>query len=136
MNLSPEAVRAEVARFWNAFISKSTEMLEEFYAHESTVFGTASTRSEPGRLAATRRRREYFISQSILRANTGIVDVVMLDDRTAIATYAFQFHASKLSNAARHQEEHIAQGRATQVFAVDTDGKIRIFHEHLSLPTN
>jgi len=136
MNLSPEAVRAEVARFWNTFISKSSEMLEEFYAHESTVFGTASTRSEPGRLAATRRQREYFITQSILRANTGVVDVIMLDERSAVATYTFQFHASKLSRAAKQQEEHIGQGRATQVFGIDTDGKIRIFHEHLSLPAN
>lgn len=134
-SLTPETVRAEIARFWNAFTSKSPEILQEFYAHESTCFGSASNRPEPGRLAATRRKREYFNPQSTLRAQIGEVEVLMLGDRAAVASYTFQFHATKVFSAAgKANEEHIHSGRATQVFAVDQEGVPRIVHEHFSLP--
>jgi len=135
MNLSPEIVRAEVTRFWNAFITKSIDTLEDFYAHESSVFGSVSNRPEPGRLAAKRREREYFQVDSVLRYQLGNIDVVMLSDASAVACYTFQFHATKLPGAAKRTEEHIGGGRATQVFSVDPgDQKIRIYHEHLSVP--
>ena len=135
MTLSPEIVRAEVIRFWNAFTSKSIEILEDFYAHESSVFGSVSNRPEPGRLAAKRREREYFQSEAILRYQLGTVEVVSLSDTSAVACYTFQFHATKLSGSAKRVEEHITGGRATQVFAVDpADQKTRIYHEHLSVP--
>ena len=135
MNLSPDVVRAEVTRFWNAFTSKSIETLEDFYAHESSVFGSVSNRPEPGRLAAKRREREYFQTEAVLRYQLGNVDVVALSDTSAVACYTFQFHATKLSGSAKRVEEHIAGGRATQVFAIDpADKKIRIYHEHLSVP--
>jgi ketosteroid isomerase-like protein len=133
--LNAEIVRAEVARFWNAFTTKSAETLEDFYAHESSVFGSTASRAEPGRLAATRRKREYFTPQATLRAQTGPIDVVMLGSESAVASYTFQFHATKVSGVlAKASEEHIAAGRATQVFGIDNDGEIRIFHEHFSLP--
>ncbi len=133
--LSAETVRAEVARFWNAFTTKSAEALEEFYAHESSVFGSTANRAEPGRLAATRRKREYFTPQASLRAQTGYVDVVMIGEQVAVASYTFQFHATKVASVmTKATEEHITNGRATQVFGVDSDGSIRIFHEHFSLP--
>jgi hypothetical protein len=135
MTLSPDVVRAEVARFWNAFASKSFETLEDFYAHESSVFGSTSNRPEPGRLAAKRREREYFSKDSILRSQIGMVDVVMLSEVAAIACYTFQFHATNIAARGPHKEEHIGVGRATQIFGVDpSDQKIRIFHEHLSMP--
>jgi hypothetical protein len=135
MMMSQEIVRAEVTRFWNAFTSKSIETLEDFYAHQSSVFGSLSNRPEPGRLAAKRREREYFQTDSILRYQLGTVDVVILSDNSAVACYTFQFHATKLASAAKRTEEHIAGGRATQVFAVDPgDQKIRIYHEHFSIP--
>jgi ketosteroid isomerase-like protein len=134
-SLTPETIRAEVARFWNAFTSKSADVLEDLYAHESTCFGSASHRPEPGRLAATRREREYFSPAAILRSQIGHVDVVMLCETSGIASYTFQFHATKVASAAsKATEEHIAIGRATQVFALDQDGVLRIIHEHFSSP--
>ncbi len=133
MVLSQEIVRAEVTRFWNAFTSKSIDALEDFYAHQSSVFGSVSNRPEPGRLAAKRREREYFQFESVLRYQLGIVDVVTLSDTSAVACYTFQFHATKLSGSKR-TEEHITGGRASQVFAIDpADQKIRIYHEHFSI---
>lgn len=134
LKLTVDQVRAEVVRFWNVFMSKDPEGLAEFYAHESSVFGSAATRSEPGRLAATRRQREYFGAHSTVKATTGPIEVLLLGDGSAaIADYTFQFHASKVMTAlGTTTEENIKHGRATQVFAYDTDGKLRIMHEHLS----
>jgi hypothetical protein len=135
MTLSPDIVKAEVARFWNAFSTKSLAILEDCYAHESSVFGSTSNRPEPGRLAAKRREREYFGQDTSLHSHVGMIDVVMLSDDAAIACYTFQFHATKVAAAGARSEEHIPLGRATQIFGIDpTDNKIRIFHEHLSMP--
>jgi ketosteroid isomerase-like protein len=132
--LTIDQVRAEVTRFWNVFSAKDAEALANFYAHESSVFGSAATRSEPGRLAATRRQREYFGAHSTIRASTGAIDVQILGDGSAaVADYTFQFIASKVMTAlGSTTEENIKHGRATQVFAYDLDGKLRIVHEHLS----
>ncbi len=130
--LSPEAIRTEVSRFWNAFSDKDVMRLQEFYAHESVGFGSASTRSEPGRLAATRRQREYFGSSAPIRVQTSSVDVIMIDDGTAVACYTFEFRATR-TTASGKSEEHVKNGRATHVFGFDPDGNVRIFHEHLSV---
>lgn len=131
--ISPEIVRTEVARFWNAFSSKQVEALQDFYALESVGFGSAATRSEPGRLAATRRQREYFGSSSPIKSQVSVIDVVMIDEAAAVASYTFEFHATR-TTATGKTEEHIRNGRATQVFAFDADGRLRIFHEHFSVP--
>lgn len=132
--LSPEVIRNEVARFWKAFTDKDVVMLEDFYAHESVGFGSASTRSEPGRLSATRRQREYFGTSAPIRVQISPVDIVILEERAAVASYTFEFHATRTS-ATGKSEEHIRNGRATQVFGFDPDGQIRIFHEHMSMAT-
>lgn len=129
--LTSEQVRAEVQRFWNAFSSKSD--LSEFYAHESSVFGSSAARAEPGRLAATRRQREYFSPSTTVKAHLGPVEVLVLGDTVAVASYTFKFSASKVANVlGGTTEENIQRGRATQVFAFDPDGNLRIVHEHLS----
>ena len=132
--LSVDQVRAEVQRFWNAFAGKDAQTLADFYAHEASVFGSDATRSEPGRLAATRRQREYFGAHSTVKATLGMIEVLLLaDGAAAVADYTFQFNASKVMTALGSMtEENIKHGRATQVFAFDPDGKVRIFHEHLS----
>jgi ketosteroid isomerase-like protein len=132
--LTADDVRNEVSRYWNAFASKSRETMEDFYAHESSVFPTSSTRSEPGRLTAARRDREYFGPRTTMKINTGYVEVVLLGEHAAIATYTFELSASNVASAAvRGGIEEIKCGRATQVFATDTDGHLRILHEHLSV---
>lgn len=131
--MTAEQIRAEVGRFWSLFNSKNAEGLEEFYAHESSVFGSTGTRPEPGRLAATRRKREYFDPQTTVKVTVGPIDVLLLGE-VAVATYTFQLHASKVAGAlGKAVSEDIDHGRATQVFAPDSDGKLRIVHEHLSV---
>jgi hypothetical protein len=58
--LTAESVRKAFELFWATFLAKSEEELNEFYAPGSTVFQIAMGRSEPGRLGAMRRSREYF----------------------------------------------------------------------------
>jgi len=131
--ITEDHIKLEVARFWKAFTDKNAEELMDFYSAQSTVFSSVSARSEPGRLAAARRQREYFHKSSNLRASTGMVEVVVLGETAALASYTFQFHAIRIEGAEnRSTEEDIAHGRATQVFIVDLDGKVRIVHEHLS----
>jgi ketosteroid isomerase-like protein len=132
--VTADLIRGEVQRFWNAFAGKDAAALAEFYAHESSVFGSDATRSEPGRLAATRRQREYFGAHSTVKATLGTIEVIVLADAgAAVAEYTFEFHASKVMTAmGTPAEENIKHGRATQVFAFDPEGKLRIFHEHLS----
>lgn len=131
--LSPEIIRAEVARYWNAFSSKSQEGLEEFFAPEASVFGSNATRSEPGRLTIVRRSREYFNPQAKLRHCLGQIDVQLFGDGAALASYTFQFEARDVAgpmNATKN--EKITHGRATQVFVSAPDGSLHIVHEHLS----
>ena len=132
--LTPDVVKGEVQRFWNVFVDKNADQLMEFYGPESSVFSSVTSRQEPGRLAAARRQREYFQKHSVLRATPSMIDVIMLGDHAAVASYNFSFHASKLAGVVNTtaQEEDIKNGRATQVFQYDTDGKLRILHEHLS----
>src|SRR5919112_4270903 len=130
--LTPEQVKLEVVRFWNVFMDKNAEALMDFYSAESTVFSSVSARPEPGRLAAARRHREYFHKNAAIRASVGMMDVVMLGDAAAVASYTFQFHATRMEGADKHTiQEDITAGRATQVFILDHDGKVRIVHEHL-----
>jgi len=133
VEITAEQVRAEVARFWAAFSSKASDVVDGFYLSDSTVFSSISARAEPGRLAATRRKREYFHPQSKIRVQLGPIEVQPVGEKAAVASYNFEFHASRVSGAlGKAVEEDIEQGRATQVFVRQDDGKLCILHEHLS----
>jgi ketosteroid isomerase-like protein len=132
--LTAEDIRAEVSRYWTAFTSKSRESLEDFYAHESTVFPTSATRPEPGRLTAARRDREYFGPRTSLKVSTGFIEVTLIGEDAAVASYTFQLSATNVaSSVVQNGTEEIKFGRATQVFATDPEGSLRIVHEHLSV---
>ena len=134
MSLTVEQVKAEIGHYWKAFMDKDAATLSDFYAHESVGFGSSSRRSEPGRMAAIRREREYFQNTGKILATIEGVEVVLLGDSAAVAAYTFRFHASRSDAMRKTSEEDIQDGRATQVFALDTDGRLRIFHEHFSQP--
>ena len=133
MNINAEQVRAEVSRFWGAFTGKLADEVEKFYLSESTVFSSLAHRAEPGRLAATRRKREYFHPQSRIRVQLGPIEVQTIGDSAAVASYNFGFHATRVSGAlGKPIEEDIEHGRATQIFVQQADGRLCILHEHLS----
>jgi ketosteroid isomerase-like protein len=131
--ITAEQVRGEVLRFWNVFMEKNATALMDFYAPDSSVFSSVSARVEPGRLAAARRQREYFHAKSTIRSTTGNIEVILLGDLGAVADYTFTFHATRVATGmSAAAEEDIKQGRATQVFRLEPDGRVLIVHEHLS----
>ncbi|MGH9522958.1 MAG: nuclear transport factor 2 family protein [Terriglobales bacterium] len=134
VSMTAEQVRDEVRRYWGAFSSKSAENVDGFYLPEAVVFGSSSARAEPGRLAATRRKREYFHSESHISVQLGAIEVQMLGEEAAVASYTFRFHASNVAGAlGRTVEEKIEHGRVTQVFVSGGDGRLAIVNEHISV---
>jgi ketosteroid isomerase-like protein len=122
-----------VARFWSVFIAKAPERLETFYDPQATVFASAATRSEPGRLTVVRRSREYFGQKAKLHHCLGPIDVQAIGHVAAVASYVFSFEARDVEGAlGALRNEKISHGRATQVFMSADDGTLRIVHEHFS----
>jgi ketosteroid isomerase-like protein len=132
--LTADDVRKSVELFWAAFLAKSEDELNDFYAMGSTVFQVAMARSEPGRLGAMRRSREYFNPDTRMDLKLSPIDVVMCGADAGIASYTFQFQATGRDLAGKRTEEKLDTVRATHVMHRDASGKLRIAHEHFSLP--
>lgn len=133
--LSSEEIRKAIELFWSTFLAKSEETLNDFYAPGSTVFQIAMARSEPGRLGAMRRSREYFKPETRMDLKLGPIDVVMCGENTGVASYTFQFQATARDvGGGKRVEEKLDVIRATHVLHRDASGKIRIVHEHFSVP--
>jgi ketosteroid isomerase-like protein len=132
--LTADDVRKAVELFWAAFLAKSEDQLNDFYAMGSTVFQVAMGRSEPGRLGAMRRSREYFNPDTRMELKLSPIDVVMCGSDAGIASYTFQFQATGRDIAGKRTEEKLDTVRATHVMHRDASGKLRIAHEHFSLP--
>jgi len=132
--IAVEQVKAEVARFWTIFSARSSDQMQNMYSPQASVFSTWNARPEPARLTVARREREYFHAKASVRAQTGPVEVMVFDKSLALATYIFELHITQAVVTGRATETHIENGRATQLFALDPDGKLKIVHEHLSVP--
>ncbi len=131
--LTPERVTLVVKEFWQAFSSGSPARLTALYFPDATLFGVEGSRAELARLALARREREYFNHGAKVTVQTGLIDVRMLSDNTALTTYGFQFRASNVGSASgKATDRTITHGRATQISYADRDGKVVILHEHLS----
>jgi ketosteroid isomerase-like protein len=133
-SLTTEDIRKAVERFWFIFQTKSEEELNSFYAPGSTVFQIAMGRSEPGRLGAMRRAREYFNMETKTDVKVSPVDVVLCGHDAGVACYTFQFFATARELGGKKGEEKLEVVRATHVFHRDEAGKLRIAHEHFSVP--
>ena len=132
--LTAEIITIEVQRFWKAFQDKNGEALTELYSPEAMVFSSSNSRPEPGRLASARRQREYFQPQTTVKVTIGHIDVFLVGDNAAVCGYNFDFDASHVATGlGSNGEEHLHQGRVTQVLCYDNDEHLRIVHEHISL---
>jgi len=133
--LTAEDVRKAIQLFWSTFLAKSENELNEFYAPGSTVFQIAMARSEPGRLGAMRRSREYFNPDTRMELKLSPIDVVLCGDDAGVASYTFQFQATGRDlGGGKRAEEKLETVRATHVLHRDASGKLRIAHEHFSVP--
>jgi ketosteroid isomerase-like protein len=133
--LTADEVRKAVQLFWSTFLAKSEDDLNNFYAPGSTVFQIAMGRSEPGRLGAMRRSREYFNPDTRMEVKLSPIDVVLCGDDAGIASYTFQFQATgRELGGGKRSEEKLETVRASHVMHRDASGKLRIAHEHFSVP--
>ena len=133
--LTSDEVRKTIELFWSTFLAKSEERLHGFYAPGSTVFQIAMGRSEPGRLGAMRRSREYFHADTHMELKLSPIDVVLCGNDAGVASYTFQFQASGRDiGGGKRSEEKLDCVRATHVVHRDASGKIRIAHKHFSVP--
>ncbi len=133
--VTPEQVQAAVRLFWQTWMSKSADSLVDAYATNAMTFRAGSVTIEPGYMGTAQRSREYFHEACILHLELGPIEVILLNDTTAVAVYTFQFHAlNRAIPSAKEslKEENIPNGRATQIFRRGHDGKLRILHEHMS----
>ena len=133
-SLTAEDIHKAVELFWSAFLAKSEEELNSAYSSGSTVFQVAMARSEPGRLGAMRRAREYFNFETRMDVKVSPVDVVLCGHDAGVACYTFQFQATAREVGGKRAEEKLEVVRATHVFHRDASGKLRIAHEHFSVP--
>jgi ketosteroid isomerase-like protein len=132
--LAAEDVRRAVEHFWATFLAKSEEELNDCYASGSTVFQIAMGRSEPGRLGAKRRSREYFNPDTRMELKLSPIDIVLCGNDAGVASYTFQFQATGRDVGGKRMAEKLATVRATHVMHRDASGKLRIAHEHFSVP--
>jgi ketosteroid isomerase-like protein len=134
--VTADDIRKAVERFWSVFLTKSENELNAFYAAGSTVFQIAMGRSEPGRLGAMRRAREYFNFETKMDVKVSAVDVVLCGSEAGVACYTFQFFATAREVGGKKGEEKLEVVRATHVFYRDASGKLLIAHEHFSVPVS
>jgi len=79
-----------------------------------------------------RRARELFGPASAVGAELGSIDVQLLGDDLAVASYAFHFNVTRSLPNGKRVRVDVPFGRATQVLQSDANGVLRIIHEHMS----
>jgi ketosteroid isomerase-like protein len=129
---SADEVRAVVQKFWEFFIRKSKNQFDEQYSPSATVFAADARRGESARLMLVRRARELFGAGSAVGAKLDAIDVQILRDDLAVASYAFHFNVTRSLPNGKRVSVDVPFGRATQVFQRDAGGTLRIIHEHMS----
>ncbi|HST79587.1 MAG TPA: nuclear transport factor 2 family protein [Verrucomicrobiae bacterium] len=126
-------------RVWELFAAKKVDQWQSLYSDVASVFGTASKRPEPARLVVLRRQREYLTSATKVRVSVGKIDVELIGPDCAVAAYIMQLDAEQITRLSaagqREHEEHLESARVTHVFQRDSDGGLRIVHEHISAAT-
>src|SRR5258708_6129784 len=133
--LTHEAMRNEVELCFTTVLAKLVDLLNSYYAPGSTIFQISMGRAEPCLLGAMRRSREYFRPDTRMELKLGPIDVVLIGSDAGIASYTFHFQATGRDvGGGKRVEEKLNLVRATHVFQRDSQGRLRILHEHFSVP--
>src|SRR5258708_3545929 len=117
--VTAEQVQAAVRHFWDVWMAKSADALVDAYATSGMTFRVGSVSIEPGFMGIAQRSREYFHEACIMHLELGPIEVILLNDTTAVAIYTFQFHALNRAVASAKEnlkEETIPNARGTQIF--------------------
>jgi ketosteroid isomerase-like protein len=133
--ISSDQVQAFVHQYWHALMDKTPGEMEKLYTYDSTIFNPFAQRTESGRVSAARKEREYFESKTSFRAEvTSPIEVMLLSDDIAVATYTFRWQALGVMAglAGKRVDKMVRNGRATEVITRDLEGVLRIVHQHHS----
>lgn len=130
-NISAEQVRTQVRDFWNVWTSKAADKLAGMYFPSATIFSGTAKRTEPARLAVTRRIRQFFGPEVSIQVEVSFVDVQLVGN-VAIASYTYHFRGNRKKSDGSTVDMDALYGRVTQVFQLGEQGELRIFHEHFS----
>lgn len=137
--LSRQEVESFIYKYWSIFAAKDVRAHEASFAPESFIFSSSSKRIEPGRLVLLRRQREYMNNATRLTVQVTNLQTELPSPNIAIAAYNIQFDAEKrlLKDASgqKQGEKHLPNARVTHVIIRDHQGNLKIFHEHISHPT-
>jgi hypothetical protein len=133
--ITVEQVQAAVRRFFELMSAKIPGEIEKMYSHDSSVFNPFTQRSEPGRLSAARREREYFKPEAGYRAEiTGSIEVQILADKVAVAAHTMRSFGTNLEEPTlgKRFNRTVQDGRGTHIFILDSEGRLLIAHQHIS----
>jgi ketosteroid isomerase-like protein len=81
-----------------------------------------------------RRSREYFNPDTRMELKLSPIDIVLCGNDAGVASYTFQFQATGRDVGGKRMAEKLETVRATHVMHRDASGKLRIAHEHFSVP--
>src|ERR1700681_3221088 len=138
LTLSKGEVESAVRAYWKALSARDAVQQQNFYDDQAGIFATDSNKLERARLVLLRRQREYLSAATRTTVRIGEIDVELIGPTHAVAAYTIRLdakHVARTSSAGSSlAEEHLENARVTHVFHRQSDGALRIVHEHISVP--
>jgi ketosteroid isomerase-like protein len=136
--LTKAEVEFAVRAYWKALSARDAVQQQNFYDDQARIFATDSNRLERARLVLLRRQREYLSAATRTIVKVGEIEVDLIGSSHALAAYTIRLdakHVTRTSSAGSSlAEEHLENARVTHVFERQSDGALRIVHEHISVP--
>jgi len=134
--LTKAEIEAAVVAYWKALSAKDAIQQQNFFDDQARIFSTESKRLERARLVLIRRQREYLAAATKMQVQVGEIDVELIGTSHALAAYTIQLDAKNVirTSFSAAPEEHLKDARVTHVFHRQSDGALRILHEHISVP--
>jgi ketosteroid isomerase-like protein len=136
--LSKGEVESAVRAYWKALSARDAVQQQNFYDDQAGIFATDSNKLERARPVLLRRQREYLSAATRTTVRIGEIDVELIGPTHAVAAYTIRLdakHVTRTSSAGSSlAEEHLENARVTHVFHRQSDGALRIVHEHISVP--
>jgi ketosteroid isomerase-like protein len=131
-------VESAVRAYWKALSAKDAVQQQNFYDDHAGIFATESGKLERARLVLLRRQREYLNAATKTIVQVGEIEVELIGPSHALAAYTIRLDAKHVtrtsSSGSSLGEEHLENARVTHVFERQSDGALRIVHEHISVP--
>ena len=135
--LTKSDVESAVRAYWRALAAKEVVQQQNFYDDQARIFATDSNKLERARLVLLRRQREYLSAATRTTVQVGEIDIEIIGGSHAVAAYIIRLDAkdvTRTSSSGNSTEEHLENARVTHIFHRQSDGALRIVHEHISVP--